>query len=292
MKPAPFDYFRARTPEEAAALLADAGDEARVLAGGQSLVLDMNFRRVRPSRLVDINPVDELDRLDAEGDYLRVGALVRHRAFEEPVVPGPLGAMLARACGHIAHPPIRARGTMVGSLAYAHPAAEWGAVAVALDAELELLGPGGRRTVGAGDFFRGPFATAREPDELLTGVRLPLPDGNTGAGFVEHRRTEASYAMVAAVATLTLRGGTVDEARIGLANAADRPLRARLAERSLAGEPPSSGLFAEAGRLAAGEADPRPEPHCDVAYRRHAVSVLVRRALAEAHATVPAGEAS
>jgi aerobic carbon-monoxide dehydrogenase medium subunit len=141
--------------------------------------------------------------------------------------------------------------------------------------------------VGATSFFRGPFATACEPDELLTGVRLPLPDKDTGASFAEHRRTEASYALVAAVATLKLRGGAVEEARIGLAGATDRPLRAHAAERSLADEPPSAEPFAEAGRLAAADADPRPEPHCGVAYRRHVVSVLVRRALEEALASAP-----
>jgi aerobic carbon-monoxide dehydrogenase medium subunit len=146
VKPAPFEYLRARTPEEAVELLAGAGDGARVLAGGQSLVLDMNLRRVRPTRLVDINPISDLDLLTVEGDSLRIGALVRHKTFEEPVVAGPLGGMLALACGHIAHPPIRARGTMVGSLAYAHPSAEWGAVA--LDAELDLLGPGARAPWG------------------------------------------------------------------------------------------------------------------------------------------------
>lgn len=287
MKPAAFDYHQARTPEEAVALLGEAGGEARILAGGQSLVLDMNFRRLRPARLVDINPIGELDHLTVRDTTLRVGALVRHRAFERAVVPDPLGALLARVSHHIAHPPIRARGTMVGSLAYAHPAAEWCAVATALDAEIELLRPSGRRAVRAGSFFHGPFTTSALPDELVTEVRLPLLHSDTGCGFVEQRRTEASFAMVAAVATLTVRDGRVANAAIALANAADRPLRAREAEEALIGEEPTEGALAAAGDLAAHGADPRPEPHCEVAYRRHAIAVLVRRALEQALDEIP-----
>ena len=246
------------------------------------MVLDMNYRRERPARLVDINGVAELDRLEVSDKTLRVGALVRHRSFEEPVVAGPLGRLLSRVSHYIAHPPIRTRGTMIGSLAYAHPAAEWPAVAMALDAELTLSGPEGERTVPAAGFFRGPFATARRPQELLTEARLPLLDENSGVGFAEQRRTQASFAMAAAVATLTVDEGKVVTARIALANAAARPLQARRAEEFLLGRPPGTEVFAEAGRRAAQEADPRPEPHAGVAYRRQTIKVLVHRALQQA----------
>ena len=284
MKPAAFDYVAVHTPQEAVSALAENPGETRILAGGQSLVLDMNYRRERPARLVDINGVAELDRLEVSDMTLRVGALVRHRSFEEPVVAGPLGRLLSRVSHYIAHPPIRARGTMIGSLAYAHPAAEWPAVAVALDAELTLSGPEGERTVPAAGFFHGPFATARRPQELLTEARLPLLDENknSGVGFAEQRRTQASFAMAAAVATLTVEEGKVVTARIALANAADRPLRARRAEESLLGRSPGTEVFAEAGRRAAQEADPRPEPHAGVAYRRQTIKVLVQRALHQA----------
>ena len=282
MKPAAFDYLAVRTPQEAVSALAEKPGEARVLAGGQSLVLDMNYRRERPARLVDINGVAELDRLETDDGTLWVGALIRHHRFEEPMVAGPLGRLLSQVSHHIAHPPIRARGTMIGSLAYAHPAAEWPAVVVALDAELDLLGPEGARTVPAANFFDGPFATARRPDELLTGVRLPLLDENSGVGFAEQRRTQASFAMAAAVATLTLDEENIGTARIALANAADHPLRARRAEEFLLGRPATAQAFAEAGRQAAQEADPRSEPHASVAYRRHAIEVLVHRALQQA----------
>lgn len=280
MKPPPFEYCRASTLGEAVAVLSDG--DSKVLAGGQSLVIDLNRRRTRPARLVDINRVAELDLLRIEEDRLRVGALVRHATFEHAVEPGPLGRLLAEVSRTIAHPPIRTRGTMVGSLAYAHPAAEWCTVAAALDAELHLAGTRGQRVVAASEFFRGPFRTACSPDEIVTEVRFPLLDPDTGVGSARQNRTAASFPMVAAVTALTVRDGVIDQARIGVTNAADRPLRPAAAERSMIGEPPSARLFAFAGQMAADEADPKPEPYCGIEYRRHAVAVLVRRALERA----------
>jgi carbon-monoxide dehydrogenase medium subunit len=194
-----------------------------------------------------------------------------------------LGVLLKRVAHHIAHPPIRARGTMAGSLAYAHPAAEWPTVATALDAELELVGPHGRRVVDAGDFFTGPFATARRPDELLAEVRLPLLPAGSVVGFAEHRRTHASFAQLAVVATVTVTDGRVVSAGLGLVNAADRPVRARAAERTLIGKPLDDNTIAEAARAAAEQdADPRPQPYADIDYQRHVVAVLTKRVLAQA----------
>jgi carbon-monoxide dehydrogenase medium subunit len=281
MKPAAFEYVAASSADEAVAALADG--RAQVLAGGQSLVLEMNYRSARPHRLVDINRIPEFDRLSGADGVLRIGPLVRHRAFESGVVPGPLGALLARVAHHIAHPPIRSRGTMLGSLAYAHPAAEWPAVVTGLDGELDLLSTDGRRTVRAADFFRGPLRTARRPDELLTEVRLAVPPPGAVAGFAEHRRTHASFAQLAVVATVTIAGGAVTWARIGLANAADRPVRAHAAEAALLGRPLDDVAIADAARAAADrDAEPRPQPYTDLDYQRHAVGVLTRRALASA----------
>lgn len=281
MKPAPFDYVAARTGDEVLEALADG--DTRVLAGGQSLVLEMNYRTARPRRVVDINRVPGLDRLDAAGGALRVGPLVRHRAFAERAVDGPLGELLRRVAHHIAHPPIRARGTMLGSLAYAHPAAEWPAVVAALDGRLVLESRGQRRTVAAAEFFTGPFATARRPDELLAEVRLPLLPAGTGVGFAEHRRTQASFAQLAVLAAVGFTGGRVASASIGLVNAADRPVRARAAEAALRGRPLDAAAIAEAaGAAAERDADPRPQPYADIAYQRHAVAVLTRRALTQA----------
>lgn len=281
MKPAQFDYVAARSPDDVVAALADG--TTHVLAGGQSLVLEMNFRSVRPRRLVDINGVAGFGDIALDPAVLRVGPLVRHRAFESDAVPGPLGVLLRRVAHHIAHPPIRARGTMAGSLAYAHPAAEWPALAAALDAEIELRGPGGSRVVRAGEFFTGPFRTARRPDELLAEVRLPLLPAGTAVGFVEHRRTRASFAQLAALAAVTVADGRVVTASVGLVNAADRPVRATAAEAALIGRALDDDAIADAARAAArDDADPGPQPYADIAYQRHAVAVLTRRALTQA----------
>jgi aerobic carbon-monoxide dehydrogenase medium subunit len=289
MKPAPFDYVAPTALPDAVAALAERPETARVLAGGQSLVLEMHYRRERPALLVDINNVRGLDEITVDGDALRVGALARHRAFETPsVAPGALGRLLSRVSPFIAHPPVRARGTMAGSLAWANPASEWCAAAVALDAAIELTGPAGSRTVLAGDYFFGPFRTARQPDEILTSVRLPLLPGPVGeadvvgVGFCEQHRTHASFAQVAVVAVLALRRGVITDARLGLAGAADRPVRAHDAERHLVGREAEPGVFARAAELTVAAAAPLPEPHAGVEYKRNAIGVLVRRALAQA----------
>src|SRR5438874_4920600 len=184
VKPAPFAYRRPATLDEAASLLAEfAPQDGRVLAGGQSLVPIMNFRLARPACLIDINTVAGLDRLAVENGVLRVGARVRHAAFERPVEAGPLGAMLATVARHIGHYPIRVRGTFCGSLAHADPAAEWDVVAATLDAELVAVGVRGERHVAACDFFRGAMETALMPDELLAEALLPILPEGTRFGF-------------------------------------------------------------------------------------------------------------
>lgn len=301
MKPAVFDYLVPETVQEAVDALAEAGERARILAGGQSLILEMRYRRCRPDLVVDINRVRGLGHLRVEEDGLQVGALVRHRAFESPEAGwGPLGRLLSLAVVNIAHPPIRALGTMVGSLAWAHPAAEWCAVAVTLDAEIELRGPAGARTVAARDYFHGPHLTECRPEEMITAVRLPLLDDSAGVSFAEQRRTHAGFAQVAVAVTLTVLNGVITQARIGLANVADRPVRAHAAELSLIGaqigsflyDPALFGLalvgsassgdhpFGRAARIAAeGDADPGARPYADVEYQRQVVAVLVSRAL-------------
>ena len=276
MKPPRFDYTAPTALPEALAAL---GGGALPLAGGQSLVLELHYRRQRPSALVDLNGIAELDRITDDGDALRVGALARHRAFETPVAGGPLGRLLADAAAHIAHPPVRNRGTMLGSLAWANPASEWPAVAVALDAELTLASAAGTRTVRAGEFFQGPHATVRRPDELLVEARFPALRG--GAAFAEHRRTHASFAQIAVVAALRLDGGVITEARLALAGAADRPLRVRAAEQHLVGR--AADAFERAGELAAEAADPLPEPHGSAEHKRRVAAVLVRRTLQDAY---------
>jgi carbon-monoxide dehydrogenase medium subunit len=282
MKPASFDYHAPSSVDEALALLAQHGSEAAVLAGGQSLLIELRYRQRHPAMLVDINRIPALAGLAVENGSLRVGALARHEQLEYAQFDDPLAALLRRTARHIAHPPIRTRGTFAGSLAWAHPAAEWGAVAVALQARLILRSAAGEREVGADEWYRGAFTTSREADELVSAVELPLLGPDTSVRFAELRRTHASFALAAAVVAVRLSGGRIAWARIGLANAAEVPLRVGDAERVLLDQEPSADLIREAAEQAAVAADPVAEPHCSVAYRRHVVSVLVRRCLSDA----------
>jgi aerobic carbon-monoxide dehydrogenase medium subunit len=285
MKPASFEYLAPPSVAEAVAALAEHGPAAAVLAGGQSLLIDLRYRGSRPALLVDINRVEALSRLSVGAESVHIGALVRHSELERARFADPLADLLRRVAPYVAHPPIRARGTFAGSLAWAHPAAEWGALAVALDAQVELSGPAGSRLVPAHQWFRGPFRTDRRPDELVTGVRLPRLPG-AAVGFAEHRRTHGSFALAAAVVAVAVSvegtGRRVASARIGLANAAGVPVRASAAEEVLRGQPPAPELLREAAARAGAQADPVAEPYASVAYRRHVLGVLVRRALAEA----------
>ncbi|MET0423135.1 MAG: FAD binding domain-containing protein [Actinoplanes sp.] len=272
------EYIAARSTGEVLAALADGN--TCVLAGGQSLVLDVTNGDARPGRVVDINRVAEFDVLAEADGMLRVAPLVRHRTFETQAVGGALGNLFRAIVGHIGHPPIRARGTMLGSLAYAHPAAEWPVMATMLDAQLDLIGPAGRRTLTAGQFFTGPFSTARRPEELLAEVRLPLLPAGTGAGFAEHRPHRVKFAEVAAMAAVTVTDGLVTAAAIGLVNAGPCPVRARAAENALIGS-----TFSDAAIIAAAEAASNLDAHANHrpgAHRRDALTVLTRRALTQA----------
>jgi carbon-monoxide dehydrogenase medium subunit len=281
MKPATLDYIAARSSDEVLAALAD-GDTA-VLAGGQSLVLDVTEGTARPRRVVDINRVVEFDALAEADGMLRVAPLVRHRTFETDAVDGALGDLLRTVVCHIGHPPIRARGTMLGSIAYAHPAAEWPVVAAVLGAEIDLIGPDGSRTVPAEQFYTGPFSTVRRPYELLAEVRLPLLPEGTGAGFAEHRRGHAKFAEVAAMAAVTVTDGLVSAAAIGLVNAGPCPVRARAAEKALVGNAFCDAAITEAAEAAADlDAHYGRQSEGDRRNQRRAVKVLTRRALTQA----------
>jgi aerobic carbon-monoxide dehydrogenase medium subunit len=282
VKPASFSYRAASSAAEAASALAEAGSDAAVLAGGQSLMIDLHYRRQRPGLIVDINRASELTRLSVVDGQVEIGALVRHRQLENATLGDPLERLLGLAARYIAHPPIRARGTFAGSIAWAHPAAEWCALAAAMDAEMVLVGVPGIRVVPAAEWFAGLHRTGRRPDELLTAVRMPLLGAGTGVGFAEHRRTRASFALAAALAAVRVTEGRVSWARIGMAGAADIPLRAHAAEAALTGQAVSDDLVAEAAEAAASGARPVPEPGCSPDYRRQALRVMVRRSLQQA----------
>ncbi len=280
MKPAPFAYHLARDVSEAVTLLAELGDEAKILAGGQSLVPMMNLRLARPSDLVDITRIPGLSYLRAGADGLRIGALTTHRAVEitrDPAVLRDFG-VLPRAARWIGHYPIRSRGTFGGSLAHADATAEWCLLAVLLGARIVLTGPRGRREVPAGDFFLGFFTTAAEPDEMITEVWFPEPA--PAAALQEFAPRQGDFAVVAAAVSLGLDGGRCERLRIVLGGVAAVPFVVDAS--ALAGRPASERTWREAGELAAGQIDPPEDASGDAAYRRHLTATLVARALAEA----------
>src|SRR5262245_47040703 len=234
MKPAPFAYHAPRTVEEAVTVLAEvAPQDGRVLAGGQSLIPAMALRLALPRHLVDINGVAGLDEMAVEDGELSIGACVRHAAFHRPVVDGALGRLLAQVSRHIAHYPIRVRGTFCGSLANADPASEWCLVAVTLDAKVVARSVRGTRVIAAADFFQGAMATALAPDELLAAVRLPLLGPDTRFGFCEFSRRAGDFALGMALATYRLENGVMAAPRIGVGGAEASPRRIAAAEAML-----------------------------------------------------------
>jgi carbon-monoxide dehydrogenase medium subunit len=220
MKPAPFIRHVPKTLDEALRILADvAPQDGRVLAGGQSLVPIMAFRLAKPAHLVDINEVAGLDKITSDGKALSIGARVRHAAFHKSVVANPLGQLLSVVVRHIAHYPIRMRGTFCGSLAHADPASEWCLVAATLDATMIARSTRGERQIAAKDFFAGIMSTSLTEDELLAEVRLPLFSADTKFGFNEFSRRAGDFAMSAALVTYRLQGGKIADARVGVGGA-------------------------------------------------------------------------
>ncbi len=281
MKPAAFEYFQPTTVGETVSLLASLED-AKVLAGGQSLVPAMNFRLSRPAALVDINRVEGLDGIELGADWLTVGALARHRAFETPPAEGPLGHLLATAANFVGHLPIRVRGTFVGSLAHADPAAEWCLVARTLDAELVAASVSGERTIAAADFFQTLFTTDLRSDELLVSVRLPALDSSFRVGFAEFSRRAGDFALVMAAAVIKVESDVITQARIGIGGAADKPIRMAQAESALVGKDANPEVCEEVASLAATEVEPLADIHGSSEYRRDLVRAMTRRALRQA----------
>lgn len=284
MKPAPFQYHAPTTVAETLDLLAQyAKDEGRVLAGGQSLVPTMAFRLARPKHLVDINGVAALNRLAVEDGRLCIGAAVRHAAFEKPVEDGPLGRLLATVVRHIAHHPIRTRGTFCGSIAHADPASEWCALVVALDAEMVAESKtSGMRVIPARSFFEGIMTTALHEEELLREVRLPILPKGTQVGFAEYSRRAGDYAVAMAVTTYRLKNGVMSDMHIAVGGAEAVPRRIPEAERTLIGRSPNLGTFQAAAREAYKCIDPLGDANVSADYRRDIVRAMVGRALENA----------
>jgi carbon-monoxide dehydrogenase medium subunit len=285
MKPAAFIRHVPKTLDEAVKILAEvASQDGRVLAGGQSLVPIMAFRLAKPAHLVDIGELGELGEISNDGKVLKIGALVRHGAFHKPVVDGPLGGLLAHVVRHIAHYPIRMRGTFCGSLAHADPASEWCLVAATLDATMIAMSTRGERAIPAVKFFSGIMSTALADDELLVQVRLPLLPADTKVGFNEFSRRAGDFAMSAGLVTYRLDGGKIIDAHVGVGGAEPHPRRIPEAEAALNGQTPGDAVFRAAAEAAAKAIEAMEDHQTTAEYRRDLVRAVVRRALEHASA--------
>ena len=278
MKPPPFAYECPTEVADAVSLLAAHGGDARPLAGGQSLVPLLNFRLARPAMLVDLNRIEALRSVAVEGGALRIGAMARQAEVESDPVVARGWPILAEAIGHIAHPQIRNRGTVGGSLALNDPAAELPAVMLALDAEMRAEGPAGQRSIAARDFFAGMMETALAPDELLTEIRVPALPTGTGWGFGEAARRAGDFALVAACVLLSPGADGGLAARVVLTGIGAGPARAREAEAILVERGWGGDACEAAGAAAAAASEPADDPHAPAWYRRRLVAALTARA--------------
>jgi carbon-monoxide dehydrogenase medium subunit len=284
MKPPPFEYEAPTTIQEVVALLQQHDGEAKILAGGQSLMPLLNMRMARPTALIDLRRLSDLDYIREDGDVLAIGAMTTKRSVERSELVKSRQPLLHASTTWIAHPQIRNRGTVGGSMAQADPAAEYPAVAVALDAEFVIAGPDGTRTVAASDFFVTYLTTALEENDVLTEIRVPALPERTGWSIQEVARRHGDFAMVGAVMTLGLAsGGAIENARVVLFGVGPTPCRATAVEQALIGQTPSEALFdAAAAKAADGLDDPIADVHASAEYRRNLAQVLTRRGLAEA----------
>ncbi len=281
MKPAPFEYHAPQTIEQALDLKRQNGDEAKILAGGQSLVPAMNFRVVQPSLLIDLNKVSELGYIHEDGASFRIGAMTRERQLELDAAIANHIPLLHEAAPHIAHPQIRNRGTIGGSLVNADPAAELPVLMLALEARLKARNSSGERWIGAQDFFIGMFTTALEPDEILVEIEIPFMPARTGWSFLEVAPRAGDYALMGIAALVTLdEAGKCTKAKLVYLNAGDGPVEAREAARALQGQAFTPELVQSAARVASErEVSPFGNIHASPEYQRHLANVLTGRAL-------------
>ena len=276
MKPAPFAYAKARSLEHAIELLGRHEGRARMLAGGQSLIATLNMRLDAPSLLVDINGIAGLDAIAQRNGQVEIGALTRHVAAERSDVIAAQVPLMAKAMPHIGHPAIRNRGTIGGSIAFADPAAELPACLVALDGEVDIVGPGGRRTVKAGEFFKDLFETALGPQDVLTTIRVPASAPSRRVGFAEFSRRHGDYAMIGLAASATAKGSELADVRLAFFGVGATPVRARRAEAALA-----AGGVDEAVAALGKDLTPSDDLQATGATKKHLAGVLLRRVAAE-----------
>ena len=284
MIPAPFDYVAPTSVADALAAMAEAGDDAKVIAGGQSLLPILRMRLNAPEKLIDLGKVEELKGITEDGDHLVIGAMTTYTDVLASDAVRQHAALLAASVAEVADPQIRHRGTLGGALVHADPAGDVGAPALALDCELVIVGSGGERTVAAQDFFEDLFETAVEDGELLKAIRVPKHTG-WGAHYEKFVRVAHQWSIVAVGATVRVDAGSIAEARIGLTNMGSTPLRATAVEQALVGRPASDEAVREACAAAADGTDPPSDLNGDADYRKHLATVLTRRAVLAAAGT-------
>ncbi|TCM44255.1 xanthine dehydrogenase family protein subunit M [Kribbella sp. VKM Ac-2568] len=280
MIPAAFDYYAPTSVDEALALLREH-DDAKVLAGGQSLMPVLRLRLAAPEVIVDLGRIEALRGIRDDGEALVIGAMTPHSVVQADPSIAEHAKLISLAAAAIGDPQVRHRGTFGGSLAHADPAADLPAVVVALDAEMVIQGPDGRRTVGAADFFEGVFTTTLSEDELLVEIRVPKYTG-WGAHYEKFSRVAQQWPIVAVAAAVRLDGGTIAEARVGLSNMGSIPIRATAVEQALVGQPATAEAVRAAAARAADGTSPPTDLNGDAEYRRHLASVLTRRAVLSA----------
>jgi CO/xanthine dehydrogenase FAD-binding subunit len=285
-----FEYHSPESVDEVLALLAEHGDEAKILAGGQSLIPLLAMRLARPEQLVDVNRVAGLSAIEERNGHVVFGATARERAAERAAVVHTRVPLLAEALPLIGHAAIRTRGTIGGTLAHADASAEIPCVVAALDGEVLVRSATGERTIAAADFFQGHFTTALADDECVVEVRIPVADPSAGYAFQEVARRHGDFALVGVAAMVSLDSrGLIADSRIALMGVADVPFRARAAEAELAGAEPTEATFAAAAQTATADLRPATDVHGSAAYRTHIAGVTVRRALTTAASRAAGG---
>ena len=281
MIPAQFDYVAPTTLAEAVTALGQAGEDAKILAGGQSLIPVLRLRLAFPTTLIDLSKVSELRGVTDDGDALLIGAMTRHSDVMEDPLVREHAALLAETTSTVADPAVRHRGTFGGALAHADPAGDLAAVALALDAELVAEGPGGRRTIAAKDFFVDYLETALSPDEILAAVRIPKLTGDWGVRYEKFNRVAQAWAIVGVAVAVRTEGGAIAEARIGLTNMGSTPVRPSTVEAALVGATTREQVVAASASAADGTSPPS-DLGGKADYRQHLARVLTARAVTTA----------
>lgn len=282
MIPGDFEYLAPQSVDEVIGLLAEHGDDAKILAGGQSLIPAMRFRLAAPATLIDINRLQGLEYIREENGYLAIGALTRESMLEESAVVARDYPLLADAARVIADPLVRNRATVGGNLAHADPANDHPAVMLAYNAQIIARGPAGTRTIAIDDFFTGIFETSLNPGELLVEIRIPKPPAHSGGAYLKIERKVGDYAVSAVAVQLVIQGGTCTAARIALTNLNPTPMRATDAEQALIGNALSDAVLEAAGRAAAAECDPSADLRGSVEYKRDLTRIITKRAIRKA----------